>query len=225
MKKILFILMALAGIVPVKGQTSRMSKADAERFVAYFYDSIRYEAKLNVLSEFYSMLQMPYFPGHLRAYGISHLNYDGNFDFTLRSNSVSRVKSRKKKIIKDLMIPSYQALHSPDYDAEADRARAKRLIKRFREEATVLPTFYQVIDKKYKGDVDAYVDDLFDDSFYGPEKRMKRFVKHPTRRKVVRDPAVLYSVSKSQYVALIRDAGYDDLLKDVILYRMETAEQ
>ena len=219
MKKILFILIAgfLTGMVPANGQTSGMSRADAERFMAYFYDSVRFEADMGTLQKIYpqtlrDLRQRDNLRDKKRegSPGGSRVIPTQSSQVSNASEDFSGIRIRKN--IKNWFVPSYQALHASDYDVDADRERAKRLIKRFRQEADYLPTFYQIIDKKYKGDVDAYVDDLFDESFYGNEKRMKKFLKTPTRRKVTHDPAVLYTVSKSQYVTLIRHSGYDDLL-------------
>lgn len=98
----------------------------------------------------------------------------------------------------------YKRLHTPDYDMEADKQRAKHLIKQFKTEATVLPTFYQLIDKKYKGDVDSYVDDLFNNSFMGNKEVLEKLIKQPTLKKLREDPVVLYTISKMQYLALIK---------------------
>ena len=210
------MLLSIAG----RGQTTYISRADAERFMTYFYDSVRYEADMVTLQKIY--------PQTLRDLRLRDKLRDkrsegrpgGSRVIPTQSSQVSNASEdfsgiRIRKNIKNWFVPSYQALHTSDYDMDADRERAKRLIKRFRQEADYLPTFYQIIDKKYKGDVDAYVDDLFDESFYGNEKRMKKFLKTPTRRKVTHDPAVLYTVSKSQYVTLIRHSGYGDLLANV----------
>lgn len=202
-------------VVPfAMGQTKSISRADAERFMAYFYDSIRYEADMETVQYIYPKIRKMWShwvdtkregsPGGTRV-------------IPTQSNPASIAsedyrQSEVRQRIKELFIPSYWALHAADYDVDADRERAKRLIKRFREESSYLPTFYQLIDKEYGGDVDAYVDDLFEDSFYGNEKRMKKFLRMPSRKKMTHDPAVLYTVSKCQYVTLIRHSGYDDLL-------------
>ena len=185
--------------------------------MAYFYDSIRYEANLETIQKIYPKIR------EMWSHWVDTKregNPGGSRVISTQSNPASIAsedyrQSEVRQRIKELFIPSYQALHAADYDVAADRERAKRLIKRFRQEASSLPTFYQLIDKEYKGNVDAYVNDLFDKSFYGNEKRMKRFLRMPSRKKMTHDPAVLYTISKCQYVTLIRRAGYGYLLVNV----------
>ena len=52
-----------------------------------------------------------------------------------------------------------------DYNAEVDRAVAKRMLRIFRENVSELPSVYaDVIDARFGGDSDAYVDYLYDNS-------------------------------------------------------------
>ena len=51
-----------------------------------------------------------------------------------------------------------------DYNADVDRAVAKRMFQIYRENNTILPSIYKVIDKKFGGDSDKYVDWLYDNS-------------------------------------------------------------
>ena len=169
MKKILFILIAgfLTGMVPANGQTSGMSRADAERFMAYFYDSVRFEADMGTLQKIYpqtlrDLRQRDNLRDKKRegSPGGSRVIPTQSSQVSNASEDFSGIRIRKN--IKNWFVPSYQALHASDYDMDADRERAKRLIKRFRQEADYLPTFYQIIDKKYKGCL-LYTSDAADD--------------------------------------------------------------
>lgn len=51
-----------------------------------------------------------------------------------------------------------------DYDADADRAVAKRMFQIYRENNELLPSIYQKIDAEFGGNSDAYVDWLYDNS-------------------------------------------------------------
>lgn len=51
-----------------------------------------------------------------------------------------------------------------DYNADVDRAVAKRMFHIYRENNTQLPSIYQKIDNEFGGDSDAYVDWLYDNS-------------------------------------------------------------
>ena len=183
------------GIATLSGAQT-IPKEDADRFEAYFFDSIAISVDFRLTSYIYLILledqqneaavygNRDY--GHAPAYGgTGYINYS-------------------KKPARARLSLMYRRLHVPGYDMEADKQRAKQLIKQFRTEATVLPTFYQLIDKKYKGDVDRYVDDLFENSFMGNKKVLDKLMKRPTLKKIRKDPVVLYTISKMQYLALIK---------------------
>lgn len=51
-----------------------------------------------------------------------------------------------------------------NYDADVDRAVAKRMFQIYRENNTILPSIYEKIDAEFGGDSDKYVDWLYDNS-------------------------------------------------------------
>ena len=53
-----------------------------------------------------------------------------------------------------------------DYDADVDRAVAKRMFQIYRENNDILPDIYDKIDSEFEGDSDKYVDWLYDNSFF-----------------------------------------------------------
>ena len=88
--------------------------------------------------------------------------------------------------------------------SDGERVRMKNLLKDFRLRSKKLPTIYSLIDKKYGGDVDAYVDDLFDKSVFSSKRRLKRFIRFVSSdKKLLRDPLVLYWTSMVQYNVLL----------------------
>ena len=67
---------------------------------------------------------------------------------------------------------AYADVHNKDYDHEVDRKVAKVLIPLYAESvpADALPAFYQTIQTKYKGNYDAYIDALYDNSIFSNDK-------------------------------------------------------
>ena len=92
----------------------------------------------------------------------------------------------------------YDGIYNKDYDPEVDRAVAKAILPALAKALTPeeLPAFYQTIEKEYKGDYDAYVDDLFDTSILGSRANLDKFLKKPTVKAIERDPATAYSRAK-----------------------------
>ena len=62
-----------------------------------------------------------------------------------------------------------------DYHVETDIKVAKAMLKLFREKVTTtdLPGFYKTIDANYRGNIDAYVDDLYKQSVFASEEKLK----------------------------------------------------
>ena len=75
----------------------------------------------------------------------------------------------------------------------------EREILTFGDTATALPTVYVLIATKYGGDVRAYVDDLFDRSVMTNKRRMRRFARRPTVKRMREDMGFQFVVSKLMY--------------------------
>ena len=92
----------------------------------------------------------------------------------------------------------YESIHNKDYDQQVDRAVAKAILPALAKALTPeeLPAFYQTIEKEYKGDYNAYVDDLFDTSIMGSRANLDKFLKKPSVKAINRDLATNFSRTK-----------------------------
>ena len=78
-----------------------------------------------------------------------------------------------------------------DYNAPTDRRVAKRMLRIARERMKTLPTFYaEVVDRDFGGDIDAYVDDLYDRSIFASEERVMALLDDYAPSKIADDPAL-----------------------------------
>ncbi len=93
---------------------------------------------------------------------------------------------------------TYTDIYNKDYDKEVDRAIAKAMLPALANALTPeeLPAFYQTIRDEYKGDYNAYVDDLFDNSILSSRESLDKFLKKPSVKAIERDPATHYSSAK-----------------------------
>ncbi|MRR21915.1 S46 family peptidase [bacterium] len=110
-----------------------------------------------------------------------------------------------------------------DYNYPTDQAASKAMIKLYRADIDpkYLPSFYTLIDKKFKGNVDAFVDNMFAKSIFTSQEKLNAFLEAPSLKVLQKDPA--YVVAKSIDAvrsALTNDiAGYNaDLSKGQRLY-------
>lgn len=103
---------------------------------------------------------------------------------------------------------AYHGFANDNYSVEVDKKIAKVLLKEYRKEipAGKQPACFVVIDKKYKGDIDRYVDDLFFRSIYGSDANFKRFMAHPSVKALKKDPMIIFSQGVKNEAKSLTDA-------------------
>jgi len=79
-----------------------------------------------------------------------------------------------------------------DYSVSTDKKVAKALIALFKEKvpATDLPAFYKTIDTEYNGNINAYVDMMFDNSVFTSEAKLNAALAGD-KKAIEKDPALL----------------------------------
>ncbi len=78
-----------------------------------------------------------------------------------------------------------------DYNASTDRKVAKRMLTIARENMKELPSVYaEVIDAKFGGDIEAYVDYLYDNSIFDNEEQVMALIENFDKLKISDDPAL-----------------------------------
>lgn len=115
------------------------------------------------------------------------------YDRTERERAVCLRYARELAAVRDSLFAQ------PGFDLDAEKTRLVRQLETFGDTASALPTVYAQIATDYGGDVRAYVDDLFAHSVMTDERRMRRFVRHPTYRKMQADMGFQLVVSKLLY--------------------------
>jgi hypothetical protein len=127
---------------------------------------------------------------------------------------IDRLKGRLK---------SYTDNFYGDYNYPTDRKVTKAMIKLYREDIDpkYWPDFYTLIDKKYKGNVDAFVDNIFVKSIFTSPEKLNAFLSDPNLKVLQKDPAFVVAKSISEVQSTLRKdlEGYnDDLTKGRRLY-------
>jgi hypothetical protein len=85
-----------------------------------------------------------------------------------------------------------------DYNPSTDNKSMKAMLNLFRTDvpAKFLPDFYvNIVDKKYKGNIDKFVDDMFAKSLFANEEKLNAFLNKPTLKTLQSDPVYLTSTS------------------------------
>lgn len=115
-----------------------------------------------------------------------------------------------------LLDMAYHRFADKDYAPEVDKKIAKVMLKEYRRlvPAKSQPAYFSLIDKKFKGDVDRFVDYLFDKSIYGSEENFDKFKTRPSVKALEQDPMILFSKSVQEEKANLNaaladfDSGY-----------------
>jgi hypothetical protein len=94
-------------------------------------------------------------------------------------------------------IKTSSAAFFKDYNPPTDKKSIKAMIKLYMSDvpAKYHPDFFAVINDKFKGSVDKYVDDMFARSVFADEARLNAFLAKPSLKVLEKDPAYLASVS------------------------------
>lgn len=106
----------------------------------------------------------------------------------LKSGDQQQISSTVEKIKSNI-----DALYK-DYNPPTDRKTTKALLKLYREDvpARFHPAFFtNVIDKKFKGDIDRFVDDMFNRSVFAGKEKLTAFLGKPSLKVLQNDPAYL----------------------------------
>ena len=127
------------------------------------------------------------------------LSYPYVFIDYFKSAIQNKDKEKIEMYANNLRVTFYE--YNNKYNHEVDHKVAKVLIPLFKKMAKdELPEFYNTIEKKYKGDIEKYVDDLYTKSILSSKENLEKFLKKPTVKAIERDLV-------AEYARAIRDFG------------------
>ena len=119
---------------------------------------------------------------------------------------IAALKSEDNQRITEANSPikNYISSFLKDYNPPTDQKSMKAMIKLYRSDvpSKFHPDFYvNIVDKKFKGDVDRFVDDIFAKSVFASEARLSAFLNKPVLKTIERDPVFLMATSISKVSA------------------------
>jgi len=85
-----------------------------------------------------------------------------------------------------------------DYNSSTDNKSTKAMLNLYRADvpAKFHPDFYaNVVDKKFKGNIDKFVDDMFSKSIFASEAKLNAFLSKPVLKTIESDPVYLTATS------------------------------
>jgi len=110
---------------------------------------------------------------------------------------------------KESMEMSLMLLQAMDVDnlfAESDPQVEKKtfseMLKTYKKafKAEELPEIYNIIDKKFKGDIDAFTEDVYTNSIFATPESIKAFIAKPNPKKIGKDYAYIMNTSMMEVI-------------------------
>lgn len=110
----------------------------------------------------------------------------------IQDKDIARIDS-----IKTSLKIAFDELHNKDYDHQVDRQVAEALLPLYLElvDPVDLPDFYNTINRKFKGNIQKYVDEMYSKSIMASEENFNRFLAKPTIKAIDKDLSIEYTVS------------------------------
>lgn len=122
-------------------------------------------------------------------------------------------KSADRQELLDKLKKEFQRFFDKDYAPEVDKKIAKVMLNEYRRLVPPhsQPAYFKVIDETYGGDVNRFVDALFDTSVFASTERFEQFMAKPSAKALLDDPMVLFAQSVKQERKALSDAlkGFD----------------
>jgi hypothetical protein len=113
---------------------------------------------------------------------------------------IQALKSGDKNAMQEqirLLTAAYRRFNNKNYSSKVDKKISKIMLREYRTQipASQQPATFSVIDKKYKGNIDKYIDDLFATSIFGSEENFNAFIQSPKAKDLENDPMIQFAKS------------------------------
>ena len=129
----------------------------------------------------YLSLQDPYVAAHR------------DYDFEYKENNI------KWGFYKAIWNDAFEKRHKAPYNESEEKRDFVERLKKFSQSATYQPLIFKIIAVKYNGSIERYVDDLYKHSIMSNEKRLKRFVRTPSYKRLDKDYGAQLTLSLMVY--------------------------
>lgn len=123
-----------------------------------------------------------------------------NISRTIAELVAASIDSGDEEILKaslEQLSDIYNKFANKDYNADVDRKVAKAMISEYIKhiDKEHLPDYLGLIDTEFNGSVDAFVDNIFDNSIFSSQSNYDKFMANPTSESLLNDP--MFNFAKS----------------------------
>ncbi|HBE41038.1 MAG TPA: serine protease [Bacteroidales bacterium] len=116
------------------------------------------------------------------------INYTGRLKEALKSGDLTKITEAAMRL-KNITSELYK-----DFNPHTDLKTTKIMLRLYRDDVPPIfhPDFYtEVIDKKFKGNIEKFVDDMFRRSIFAGEERLNAFLNNPKLKILEKDPVAI----------------------------------
>jgi len=87
-------------------------------------------------------------------------------------------------------------------DPQVEKKTFAEMLKTYKNafKGEELPEVYNIIDKKFKGDIDAFADDVYTNSIFATPESIKAFLAKPNPKKIGKDYAYIMNTSMTEVI-------------------------
>lgn len=119
----------------------------------------------------------------------------------------NQVKQKQMRLLEMACLRFWDKNYSP----EVDKKIAKVMLKEYRRlvPAAAQPAYFEIIDKKFKGDVDKYLDHVFEKSLFASEENFQKFKANASSKLLENDPMIRFAAAVQKEKALLAAALAD----------------
>lgn len=141
--------------------------------------------------------------------GIEYVKVPASMD-TLQAALIAKDKKAIAAALPVLQ-QAFDKFQNKDYSPAVDRKIAKVLLKEYTKlvPAGKRPAYLELIDTKFNGDTDAFVDFTFDTSIFASKENLAAFMKKPSLKQLDADPMMNLAASVQEENAALKKALAD----------------
>ena len=152
-----------------------------------------------------------YYPNFV--YNVGAAGIAGQFD-TYYQAYLSKDKEAEEMALMMLQQMDVDALFA-ETDPQVEKKTFAEMLKLYRNafDPDELPEIYSIIDKKFKGDIDAFAEEVYTNSIFATPESIKAFLANPKPKKIGKDYAYIMNTSMTE-----------EIIANILPYRMAMME-
>ncbi len=177
-----------------KNKVEDKKKAIEDQFVAWYSANPNRQKKygdvLSNLKAGYSKLNIvavPFFYANLAGLNLHAVSLASQF-----SSMKAALEKKDKGAIKETgeTLKGVVAEHFKETDQAVEKKKMSEMLKLYRRNVPQadLPSVFATIDKEYKGDIDAFTNDVYAKSIYATPENANAYLDKPSLKKMEKDP-------------------------------------